>query len=164
LPLMRKSLAERLAAAPAEDARAVAAHDTVVPPPNPVLLLDTLGELSACWGLADLAFVGGSLARRGGQNMIEPAAYGAAVIVGPHTWNFSDVMSGLREREAVMVARDGQELTALLERLLADPRQAQQIGLKAQRHVLAHQGASRRTAELIAQAAGARPATGLRAA
>ncbi|HID21624.1 MAG TPA: 3-deoxy-D-manno-octulosonic acid transferase, partial [Planctomycetaceae bacterium] len=44
----------------------------------PVLLLDTLGELSGCWGLADIAFVGGSLTSRGGQNMIEPAAYGAA--------------------------------------------------------------------------------------
>ena len=41
-------------------------------------LLDTLGELAACWGSADIAFVGGSLTNRGGQNMIEPAAYALA--------------------------------------------------------------------------------------
>ncbi len=58
---------------------------------RPVLLLDTLGELASCWGLADVAFVGGSLTKRGGQNMIEPAAYGAAVLFGPNTWNFNDV-------------------------------------------------------------------------
>ncbi len=45
-----------------------------------ILLLDTLGELGAAWGLADIAFVGGSLTPRGGQNMIEPAAYAAAVL------------------------------------------------------------------------------------
>src|SRR5262249_6486175 len=50
-------------------------------PCHPVILVDTIGELGALWGLADVAFVGGSLdGRRGGQNMIEPAAYGAAVV------------------------------------------------------------------------------------
>src|SRR5262249_28193490 len=49
--------------------------------PSCIILVDSIGELSALWGLADLAFVGGSLdGKRGGQNMIEPAAYGAAVI------------------------------------------------------------------------------------
>ena len=43
------------------------------------------------WGLADVAFVGGSLdGKRGGQNMLEPAAYGAAVVFGPHVWNFRE--------------------------------------------------------------------------
>ena len=53
---------------------------------NPsIVLLDTIGELSALWGLADLAYVGGSLdGKRGGQNMIETAAYGTAVVFGPH--------------------------------------------------------------------------------
>nr|AIA89360.1 CAZy families GT30 protein [uncultured Planctomyces sp.] len=49
--------------------------------PESVILVDTLGELSAVWGLADVAYVGGSLTPgRGGQNMLEPAAYGAAVL------------------------------------------------------------------------------------
>ena len=65
-----------------------------------VVLVDTIGELAPLWGLADVAFVGGSLdGKRGGQNMIEPAAYGAAVVFGPHVWNFREaatrlVMSG----------------------------------------------------------------------
>ncbi|NMC18870.1 MAG: 3-deoxy-D-manno-octulosonic acid transferase, partial [Thermogutta sp.] len=57
----------------------------------PILLVDTVGELAAWWGMADIALVGGSLGNRGGQNMIEPAGYGAAVCFGPNTWNFRDV-------------------------------------------------------------------------
>ena len=72
----------------------------------PVLLLDTLGELAACWGLADIAFVGGSLTNRGGQNMIEPAAYGAAVLFGPNTDNFRDVVEALLSRRAARVVTD----------------------------------------------------------
>src|SRR6202043_3465728 len=67
-----------------------------VPDPAPVILVDTIGELSAVWGLADVAFVGGSLdGKRGGQNMIEPAAYGAAVVFGPHVWNFKEAAAQL---------------------------------------------------------------------
>src|SRR5262249_37284157 len=62
-----------------------------------VVLVDTIGELGALWGLADVAFVGGSLdGRRGGQNMIEPAAYGAAVLFRPHVWNFQEPAAPLR--------------------------------------------------------------------
>src|SRR5699024_5124795 len=70
---------------------------------RPILLLDTLGELADCWGLADIAFVGGSLTRRGGQNMIEPAAYGAAVIVGPHPENFRQTVAILQAEEAIEI-------------------------------------------------------------
>ncbi|HZU37893.1 MAG TPA: 3-deoxy-D-manno-octulosonic acid transferase, partial [Gemmataceae bacterium] len=60
-----------------------------VPDASAVVLMDTIGELGALWGLADIAFVGGSLdGKRGGQNMIEPAGYGAAVVFGLHVWNF----------------------------------------------------------------------------
>src|SRR4029077_12633296 len=68
-----------------------------------ILLLDTLGELSACWGLATIAFVGGSLTSRGGQNMIEPAGYGAAVLFGPNTWNFKDVVELFLAHDAALV-------------------------------------------------------------
>ncbi|MHC5537824.1 3-deoxy-D-manno-octulosonic acid transferase, partial [Singulisphaera rosea] len=64
--------------------------------PPPVILVDTLGELSAIWGLADVAFVGGSLMPgRGGQNMMEPAAFGASVLFGPHTENFRETVEQL---------------------------------------------------------------------
>ena len=64
--------------------------------PPPVILIDTIGELGAVWGLADVAFVGGSLVPgRGGQNMMEPAAYGASVLFGPHTSNFRETVEQL---------------------------------------------------------------------
>ncbi len=72
-----------------------------------VVLVDTIGELGALWGLAHIAFVGGSLdGQRGGQNMIEPAAYGAAVLFGPHVWNFRDTAARLVQAEAAMQIAD----------------------------------------------------------
>ena len=69
----------------------------------PILLVDTVGELGAWWGTATIGFVGGSLfSSRGGQNMIEPAAYGAAVVFGPHTWNFKDVVRRLIDADAAI--------------------------------------------------------------
>ena len=57
-----------------------------------ILLVDTVGELSAWWGTAQIAYVGGSMGSRGGQNMIEPAAYASAVSFGPRTENFYEVV------------------------------------------------------------------------
>ncbi len=88
-----------------------------------VVLGDTLGELSALWGLADLAFVGGSLdGKRGGQNMIEPAGYGAAVLFGPHVWNFRDPAQRLVEWNAAIQVSDAAHLETSLRGLLASPR------------------------------------------
>ena len=69
----------------------------------PVILIDTIGELGAVWGLADVAFVGGSLVPgRGGQNMMEPAAYGASVLFGPYTSNFRETVEQLLTRNAAV--------------------------------------------------------------
>src|SRR5207344_3013030 len=65
-----------------------------------VLLVDTVGELAAWWGTAAIAFVGGSFGPRGGQNMLEPAAYGAAVCFGPNTKNFRDIVAALLDANA----------------------------------------------------------------
>ncbi|MBS0261494.1 MAG: 3-deoxy-D-manno-octulosonic acid transferase [Planctomycetes bacterium] len=121
-------------------------------PPDtpPVLLLDTLGELSYCWGLADIAFVGGSLTQRGGQNMIEPAGFGAAVLFGPNTWNFKDVVELLLTHDAARVVHSGAELTFRLAELLADADGARQLGHRARDLVTAQAGATGRTVELLA--------------
>jgi 3-deoxy-D-manno-octulosonic-acid transferase len=109
-------------------------------------LLDTIGELSALWGLADIAFVGGSLdGRRGGQNMIEPAAYGAAVIFGPHVWNFRDTAVRLIEQSAAIQVLDGRSLETVVERLLADSEERQGLGNRAREFVFSQQGATQRT-------------------
>jgi 3-deoxy-D-manno-octulosonic-acid transferase len=123
------------------------------PPPArlPVLLLDTLGELSACWGVAAIAFVGGSLTSRGGQNMIEPAGYGAAVLFGPNTWNFKDVVELLLGQEAALVVHSGDELTARLDELLSDPAKTSRLGDRAQRLVTAQRGATACTVDLLSR-------------
>jgi 3-deoxy-D-manno-octulosonic-acid transferase len=117
--------------------------------PPAVLLLDTLGELSACWGLATIAFVGGSLTSRGGQNMIEPAGYGAAVLFGPNTWNFKDVVELLLGQEAALVVHSGEEMTARLDELLADRAKAAQLGDRARSLVTAQRGATACTVDLL---------------
>src|SRR6202022_5001325 len=86
----------------------------------PVVLVDTIGELGALWGLADVAFVGGSLdGKRGGQNMIEPAAYGAGVVFGPPVWKFKDTAERLVQAGAALRVEDAAGLQAGARRLRA---------------------------------------------
>jgi 3-deoxy-D-manno-octulosonic-acid transferase len=116
----------------------------------PVVLVDTIGELAALWGLADVAFVGGSLdGRRGGQNMIEPAAYGSAVVFGPHVWNFADTAARLGEVGGACQVADAGELEAVLRRLLDDPARRRRMGEAARNFVLRQQGATERTVALL---------------
>ena len=116
-------------------------------------LLDTLGELAACWGLADIAFVGGSLTNRGGQNMIEPAGYGAAVLFGPNTWNFKDITEALLSLDAANVVSDPDELRETIRRLLHHPDEAHRMGQAARAFVASQRGATLRTVDLIAKVA-----------
>ncbi len=112
----------------------------------PVRLVDTLGELSAVWGLADIAFVGGSLLPgRGGQNMMEPAAYGASVLFGPYTSNFRETVSQLLERGGARQVAGVRELTSALLDDLTDPETAAARGAAARSFVLAQNGAAERT-------------------
>ncbi len=115
-----------------------------------ILLIDTIGELAAWWGAAQVAYVGGSLGKRGGQNMIEPAAYGAAVSFGPHTHNFRDVVHMLLERQAAVVVRDGDELAEFVGRCLDQPQWAAALGSRAAQLVGEQLGAAERTLQLLA--------------
>jgi 3-deoxy-D-manno-octulosonic-acid transferase len=119
--------------------------------PSRVLLVDAVGELGHWWGAAQIAFVGGSLTNRGGQNMIEPAGYGAAVSFGPNTWNFRDVVTLFLEHEAAVVVRSREELEAFVRRCLTDAAFADDLGHRAQELVLQQQGAADRTIELLEQ-------------
>ncbi len=112
----------------------------------PVILVDTLGELASVWGLADVAFVGGSLKPgRGGQNMMEPAAFGAALLFGPYTSNFREVVEQLLARDAARVVLDAADLARALLDDLDDPETAAARGAAAREYVLAQDGASGRT-------------------
>ena len=116
-----------------------------------VLLVDTIGELGAWWGTAQIAFVGGSMGSRGGQNMIEPAAYGAAVSFGPNTRNFRDVVEMMLDREAAHVVADGQGLDGFVRRCLEEPAYVNALGESASRLVKEQTGASRRTCEVLVE-------------
>jgi len=114
-----------------------------------VLLVDAIGELGAWWGTAQIGFVGGSMGTRGGQNMIEPAAYGVAVSFGPATDNFRDVVALLRQRDAAVVVASREELAAFVRRCLQQPDFAQQLGQRARQLVLEQAGAADKTCELL---------------
>ena len=114
-----------------------------------ILLVDVIGELAAWWGTAQIAFVGGSLGKRGGQNMIEPAAYGAAVCFGPNTWNFRDVVEMLLARDAAVVVKDGMEMEAFVRRCLGNMAYGSALGQNARALVLEQLGAADRTVELL---------------
>lgn len=140
LPLLRRSAVDVEEGTVGADGRGGA---------KPVILLDTLGELSACWGLADFAFVGGSMGDRGGQNMIEPCAYGAAVCFGPNTRNFRDVVESLLTRKAARVVEDKAALAAVLREWLTDRQSAVKQGVAAREFVLSQSGASTMTIDLL---------------
>lgn len=115
-----------------------------------VLLVDVTGELAAWWGTAAIAFVGGSLdGKRGGQNMLEPAAYGAAVCFGPHTRNFQTEVAGLLAADAVRIVHDADQLTAFVQWALDEPAQRQAIGQRAAAAVAAGRGATPFTASRL---------------
>ena len=109
-----------------------------------------MGELGAWWGTAAIAFVGGSLSKRGGQNMIEPAAYGAAVSFGPNTRNFRDIVESLLSHDAAVIVEDGPALTEFVRRALEEPDFALGLGVRARSVVLSQIGATKRTVDLLA--------------
>ena len=139
------------------------------PPAEPgadarILLVDTIGELSAWWGIASIALVGGSFGSRGGQNMIEPAAYGAAVCFGPNTWNFRDIVATLLAAQAAVIVHDGDALETFVRRCLEEPEFATALGARAQALVQSQLGATARTAALIDELVKNAPAYDQRAA
>ncbi|HTV87953.1 MAG TPA: 3-deoxy-D-manno-octulosonic acid transferase, partial [Stellaceae bacterium] len=86
-----------------------------------VYIVDTLGELGLVYGIAPIVFMGGSLVSHGGQNPIEPIRLGAAVLHGPHVWNFAEIYADLDQAHAAEPVADEAALIARLGAWLADP-------------------------------------------
>lgn len=118
-------------------------------PASRVLLVDAIGELGAWWGTAQIAFVGGSWGTRGGQNMLEPAGYGAAVSFGPKTRNFRTIVETLLKADAAVVVSDEAEMTAFVRRALADVAFRKRLGTAARTLTLQNRGATKRTVETL---------------
>ena len=118
--------------------------------PEPVIVLDTIGELVRAYQLATLVFVGGSFGRRGGQNILEPAACGKPVLFGPRMENFQDSVQVLVGRGGLQV-KDPAALLRLMRDLLARPDELRKLGELARDAVSSVRGASARDARLIAE-------------
>lgn len=106
-----------------------------------VILLDSIGELAAVYRFASVVFVGGSLAPVGGHNIIEPAAYAKPIIVGPHTFNFRQIVSDFRAADA-LVEVESNELAGAFIRLLTDSDEARGWGERAQAIIERNRGAT----------------------
>ncbi|HTW31281.1 MAG TPA: 3-deoxy-D-manno-octulosonic acid transferase [Candidatus Sulfotelmatobacter sp.] len=113
-----------------------------------VLLVDSIGELSALYALADVAFVGGSLVPRGGHNIIEPAQQGVAVVTGNHTDNFRDIVSLFQSRDAVRIVTLS-ELPLTLMHLLDHDAERLELGRRAKETIQSQMGATSHTLEAL---------------
>jgi 3-deoxy-D-manno-octulosonic-acid transferase len=114
-----------------------------------VLVLDTMGELGSLYAVADAVFVGGSLVPHGGQNVLEPAAFGKPVLTGPHHWNFEEVVEELVAAGGLEVVADAKGLEEAILRLHADRGAAARRGEAARGAVLRGKGATGRTLDLV---------------
>ncbi|HEX6626163.1 MAG TPA: 3-deoxy-D-manno-octulosonic acid transferase [Pyrinomonadaceae bacterium] len=120
-----------------------------------VILLDTIGELRAVYPLADIVFVGGSISRTGGHNVLEPAAAAKCVVTGPHTFNFTAVVNSFLERQALVQLPDLDEaeapgaLARVLGDLLANEGERRRIGERARAALEENRGATARTVGLL---------------
>jgi 3-deoxy-D-manno-octulosonic-acid transferase len=114
-----------------------------------VLLLDSIGELVSLFPFADVVFMGGTLARRGGHNLLEPAAAGRAIISGPHLENFAGMAAEFRAHRAMREIAGPAELTGAVRELLGDAALRERLGSRAAEMAARHRGAARRAAEEI---------------
>ncbi len=126
-------------------------EDVLPRPDTQCFVIDTLGELVPFLACADVALVAGSLAPIGGHNVLEPAALGIPVLVGPHTFNFAEVTDLLLERGAAVRVGDAESLAAVLQQLLTAPEQRRAMGAAGHKTVVAARGAAIRTLDRIEQ-------------
>jgi 3-deoxy-D-manno-octulosonic-acid transferase len=121
-----------------------------------VVLLDTIGELRAIYPLADIAFVGGSIAEHGGHNVLEPAARGVCVVTGAHTHNFAAITRTMLSEDAIVqlpkiaASETSVELCKTLHQLLSNDSLRRDIGHRASVVCNQNRGATEQTLQTIA--------------
>jgi 3-deoxy-D-manno-octulosonic-acid transferase len=118
-------------------------------PVKDVVLLDTIGELRAFYGLCNIAFVGGSLVKVGGHNLLEPAAMKKPVIFSSYMFNFKEISEALIQAGGGIMVKDKEELYDQLDKLLTDKELAGTMGEKAFNVIAANSGATARTIDAV---------------
>ncbi|HEV2558958.1 MAG TPA: 3-deoxy-D-manno-octulosonic acid transferase [Microvirga sp.] len=114
-----------------------------------VYIADTVGEMGLFYRLAPVVFMGGSLVPHGGQNPIEPAKLGGAVLHGPQVHNFTEIYARLGEARGALLVRDGPALARAVSELIADPALAREMSRAATDTVQALGGAVERTLQSL---------------
>ena len=122
--------------------------DSSKPIAGGVFLLDTIGELASLYEFADLTFIGGSLVPRGGHNVLEAAQFGKAILVGPHTENFRDIIDIFRRADALRVVTT-QSLAPTVLQLLENHDERAALGQRAFEVMHSQQGATERTVKAL---------------
>ena len=119
------------------------------PEPADVWIGDSLGEMALYYALADVALLGGSFAPLGGQNLIEAAACGCPVVMGPHTFNFAEAAQLAQEAGAALRVQTMEEAVHLAVALTADPARRAAAVAASLAFAAAHQGAAEKTANAV---------------
>ncbi len=118
-------------------------------PGAPLLILDTMGELSRMYSFCNIAFIGGSLVPDGGHNPLEPAAFAKPILFGPYMDDFTEIASDLLEKDAAIVCHDEDEIFEVMKKLLVNHSIQKQMGEDAQALVIQHRGVTKRHIEII---------------
>ncbi|MFM8467807.1 MAG: lipid IV(A) 3-deoxy-D-manno-octulosonic acid transferase [Oxalobacteraceae bacterium] len=116
-----------------------------------ILLGDSLGEMFAFYAACDMAFIGGSLLRLGGQNLIEALSCGKPVFVGPHTFNFAQITEDAVQSGVAVRVSDAEALFRQWLEWLIDPRKLQEVSSSAAQFTQAHRGATEKTVRLLSE-------------
>ena len=118
-------------------------------PGAPLLILDTMGELSRMYSFCNIAFIGGSLVPDGGHNPLEPAAFAKPILFGPYMDDFTEIASDLLEKDAAIVCHDEDDIFEVMKKLLVNHSIQKQMGEDAQALVIQHRGVTKRHIEII---------------
>ena len=114
------------------------------------VVLDTIGELAEVYQIATVVFVGGSLVRAGGHNILEPAVFGKPIVFGPHMENFAEIAETFLANDAAFQVRSDRELETTIMSLMEDPVRRARLGAAARALVDANRGAKDRTLAVLA--------------
>jgi 3-deoxy-D-manno-octulosonic-acid transferase len=117
--------------------------------PMAVIVLDTLGDLSSVYRMADVAYVGGSLVAKGGHNPLEPARFGVPVVMGQSYENFREIVDAMLAVGGIRIVRDQVELKTTLLELLGSPEAATAMGVRGRSVFGERTGATRRMVEAL---------------
>ncbi len=116
-----------------------------------VFILDTIGELVNYYSAADIVFVGGSMVKRGGHNILEPASLMKPIIFGPHMFNFRDISELFLANQAALVASDSRELVHKVKEILNNNLSAKGLIQRAYELIIKNRGATHKNIQIIKQ-------------